>query len=348
MISSALPLAAVIGSLAVGSVHALPANANAHAAAPAKATLGKMLWIDGVPVERAPANEVVGRGLFQRASPCSASEEVLVCAKRIAQKFVNNVSADQELPRKQLVWRTNPKYHSRMGWSDMTLDYTPVFGSCKLSEPVVVSQGELFACSVQGKEAGSSSSLVVPRDSRLPLLTSPPLSSIGGCSQTFIQSKTTTQTENYGYKVGTSVTTSGTIGLVSLSVGVSSEWNQGWSSTNQVQTTSQRTYNLANGEVCAPTTVQIQMDCIGDFKDAQLTFHTNKAKDPVQTQSLRSWCDSGKSNPQQMTDWQKWTGQDFNVLCNSVYNSRVPRKMFLGSGALDNSPWTVQGCSMGS
>ncbi|QUC20927.1 uncharacterized protein UV8b_05168 [Ustilaginoidea virens] len=319
MISSALPLAAVIGSLAVGSVHALPANANAHAAAPAKATLGKMLWIDGVPVERAPANEVVGRGLFQRASPCSASEEVLVCAKRIAQKFVNNVSADQELPRKQLVWRTNPKYHSRMGWSDMTLDYTPVFGSCKLSEPVVVSQGELFACSVQG-----------------------------GCSQTFIQSKTTTQTENYGYKVGTSVTTSGTIGLVSLSVGVSSEWNQGWSSTNQVQTTSQRTYNLANGEVCAPTTVQIQMDCIGDFKDAQLTFHTNKAKDPVQTQSLRSWCDSGKSNPQQMTDWQKWTGQDFNVLCNSVYNSRVPRKMFLGSGALDNSPWTVQGCSMGS
>lgn len=88
------------------------------------------------------------------------------------------------------------------------------------------------------------------------------------------------------------------------------------------------------------------MDCIGDLKDAKMIAHGFRAQDPHFVKDFKAWCDAAFAGPRVFDDWQKWTGQDFRVLCNQVKNSRVPRNMYLRSSATDGSSWTVEGCSL--
>ena len=156
MLYTSSSLAAVAGLLAAGAA-ALPANSNA---VPVNATLGSALWINGQPAERVSDSTLAARSI---SGTCGKGEDVVVCAKRLAQKFSNQAVGDQEMPKRTYVWKTNPKYHNKMGWADFTLEYTPVFGSCKVSDPVIVNQGALFACNLEGRTTrGQFAPLVLP------------------------------------------------------------------------------------------------------------------------------------------------------------------------------------------
>jgi len=250
--------------------------------------------------------------ILTTSTVCQPNEDIVICATRMASTFIleQNATSDTTLANVHTFYPALP--FAIKDIQGLTIDYQPSFGSCSMSVEQTDHQA-LLACTVSG-----------------------------GCSKSFTQTLSTSNTQNYGYSVGASITASGEIFGVGVSTTITTDFNQGWEATQEVTTETTTTYNLANGEVCAPTTVQIRMDCYGDIKGGQMvTSRANGQTQVMNLQTLKDWCKLGDS----VSNFKLWTGADLTKFCGSLQASRVPISLYLGSGATSGTPWVVQGCA---
>lgn len=126
---------------------------------------------------------------------------------------------------------------------------------------------------------------------------------------------------------------SGDIGVVSTAVTVTTDFNDGWSSSETNTSTSTRTYNMKQGQLCAPASVQLKLNCTSEIMTDSgwnLYLFDKSGKSLGYAFAL---CGGGISSP------------IIDTVCSSVAAQAAPVTIDVGGGnAPYHRPWTMEGC----
>ena len=152
-----------------------------------------------------------------------------------------------------------------------------------------------------------------------------------------------TDTSTYGYKVSFQTSITGNAVFATVSATMGAEWSQSWSSSKTVTSEVEFDYNMSNGEVCVPTTVQYYVTCqnslkLNDPSVKQWAFVPAGAGVPS---SIMLSCDN-------MDPWDNAPGSnltDFKAFCDAV-QSGAPMKatMNIVRPGEEQLPWSLMGC----
>jgi len=187
-------------------------------------SLPGVFYIDGDRVDVGKPNAIAVK------SPCTVDDDVFTCAEKTAAAWkVPGGYSSSSVPM---------NIGSIITWggqelaADISFNYSTGLSSCKLSDPQYTDHQPLFDCNDNG-----------------------------GCKQTFTFQSTTTSMDSEGWHVGASLQAGFNIGIASASVTVTGDWMQSWANTTSYTNTVSREYDLNAGDVCAPTTIQFEIEC---------------------------------------------------------------------------------------
>lgn len=167
----------------------------------------------------------------------------------------------------------------------------------------------------------------------------PLLTSIA-CSETFTFAQESTDSATMGYSVGTEISAGADFGFVSAALKVSADFQQGWDHSDTKRTTVARTYDMNRGEICAPTSIQMNIQCNAEIirsdpgPDGHIVVEVYDKSGSFMTNLLN--CYDGFNGV---------SGDAMDKLCAAWKSNPAPVTMDLGGGCMsDREPWSIQGC----
>ena len=170
-------------------------------------------------------------------SNCTQDDDVFTCAQKTAAAWKVPPTYGSSYTTVNIpatIHFNESQYPSYQLDRSATIDlvYQTTLSNCHLSDPQIVDHQDLFDCN----------------DSN-------------GCKQTFTFSQTTTAMTSEGWHLGASLTAGFNIGFASASATITGDQMANWSNSTTVTSTTSREYDLAAGDVCAPTTIQFETQC---------------------------------------------------------------------------------------
>lgn len=224
--------AAILSSSALAALAvAAPMAATNSSGSTGKKTTPSVYYVDG---QRA---EFGNLGAAQVKSACTVDDDVYTCAQKTAASWkvpavYGSGFASVQIPATIHFNESGYQPYQLDRSATINLNYQTSLSNCHLSDPQIIDHQDLFDCN----------------DSN-------------GCKQTFTFSQTTTAMTSEGWHLGASLTAGFNVGFVSASATITGDQMANWSNSTTVTTTTSREYDLAAGDVCAPTTIQFETQC---------------------------------------------------------------------------------------
>ncbi|PHH91190.1 hypothetical protein CDD83_1376 [Cordyceps sp. RAO-2017] len=297
-------------------VAAKPTESAAGNATTHTGKLSPLIWINDRPIDRT-----------QAGSPCSPDNDIMECATNIWKNYT--VSPEAELGKRtvDVAVKLTPD-NWLPDWDDrylrnatLELPYETKVVSCSLSDPQIISKEPLFFCNVDCAMPQHPPYITY-------VLGDADINASAACSESFKFTHSTTDVTQYGYSVAVSVSASFDIFFASTEVSVSGDFHNDWSTSSTTEETVEKIYNMAKGEVCAPTSIQIKVSCRSSFTPNGNTFKVTPQEGEVMHLSI---------------DSNELRGENVEAIRQAI-KTDAPVSFDVGSGGTANKPWVIEGC----
>jgi hypothetical protein len=297
---------AIISSTAlVALATAAPMNSNSSSGTTSSSgkSLAPIMYIDGQQVN-------LNGGPTAIKGVCSANDDVYTCAQKTAAQWklssTGSSSMGHMTVEEACFFPNGTAYNCQIDF-----DYHIGFTDCHLSDPIIVDHQDLFDCNVDG-----------------------------GCKESFTFTTSSTQMIMDAMQVGVSVNAGFNIGFFSASVGVTTDWMHSWSNSTTYESSITREYDLAAGDVCAPTSIQFNTQCtaglvVDNPRSPGMATATMQGSEGIST-LLFYPCQQVANPVFTVSGDDKW-----NAICQAMTSSGLAMDVdSLGGG----SSWAIQGC----
>ncbi|KAK5044409.1 hypothetical protein LTR84_011281 [Exophiala bonariae] len=231
------------GALAALAV-AAPMTANNSSGSTGKKTTPSVYYVDG------QRTDYANPGPAQVKSACTVDDDVYTCAQKTAAAWkvpTGYASSYVTVDIPATIHFNDSQYQPYQldRSAVINLVYQTSLSNCHLSDPQIIDHQDLFDCN----------------DSN-------------GCKQTFTFSQTTTAMTSEGWHLGASLTAGFNVGFASASATITGDQMANWSNSTTLTTTTSREYDLAAGDVCAPTTIQFETQCQQVMKPSSGSYNS--------------------------------------------------------------------------
>lgn len=164
-------------------------------------------------------------------------------------------------------------------------------------------------------------------------------------------STSSTETSNYGYKIGTSVKASAKFGDIGTEVTVTGEFNQAWTNSKTTTMTKTDQWTILYGQTCQPVSYQFSVDCDSKVSVTRMTtFNGDGTEVEGAPENLCTFftSDGDRGDFLRGAKYSEDAIKLVNNICssNAKTDTQGNIRLDLNNDAMTPTPMTIQGCRL--